>query len=36
MGYDPGRSSQEVALDVGCGPGSVAIQLANKFAQVGG
>lgn len=34
LGYDPGRSSQEIALDVGCGPGSVAIQLAKKYAQV--
>lgn len=34
LGYEPGRSTQEVALDIGCGPGSVAIQLANKYAQV--
>jgi len=35
LGKAPGNSSQELALDIGCGPGNVAVELAKMYAQVG-
>ncbi|KAL4441035.1 hypothetical protein ABPG77_010466 [Micractinium sp. CCAP 211/92] len=34
LGRQPGHSSQELAIDVGCGPGNVAVELAKRYAQV--